>query len=109
MEVEEIELLADKGYYNAIEIKECVDNGITPYIAEPEARDSRDAVIYHGEDFSYNTNKDVYICPNGSELTFRGKAPHHGRVNKLYKSEDYKICRTKTECTKSKHGRVIYR
>lgn len=109
LEAEKLEVLADKGYYNAIEIKECVDNGIIPYIAEPETGECGDAVIYHEEDFSYDASRDVYICPNGSELTFRGKAIHHGRVNKLYKSEDCKNCRTKAECTKSKHGRVIYR
>ncbi len=33
--VDELEVLADKGYYDAKEIKECVENGITPYIPEP--------------------------------------------------------------------------
>lgn len=109
LEVEELEVLADKGYYNAIEIKECVDNGITPYVGEPESTVSKDAIIYHKEDFDYDADKDIYICPNGSELTFRNKATHHGRVMKLYKSEDCKRCQIKTECTRNKLGRIIYR
>ena len=47
LEVEEIEVLADKGYYNSTEIKECVDSGITPYVADPEVKDSKSSVIYH--------------------------------------------------------------
>jgi len=43
--IEEIEVLADKGYYNAKEIKECVDNGITPYVPEPERRVSKEIDI----------------------------------------------------------------
>lgn len=109
LEVEELEVLADKGYYDAIEIKECVDNGITPYVAEPESTVSKDVDIYRKEDFTYDADKDIYVCPNGSELTFRNKATHHGRVMKLYKSEDCKSCQMKTECTRNKMGRVIYR
>ena len=45
MTIEEIEVLADKGYYNAKEIKECVDNGITPYVPEPERRVSKEIDI----------------------------------------------------------------
>jgi len=30
LEVERLEVLADKGYYKAAEVKECVDNGIIP-------------------------------------------------------------------------------
>ena len=32
--VEKLEVLADKGYYDAEQIKECVDQGIIPYIPE---------------------------------------------------------------------------
>jgi len=35
LKVEELKALADEGYYDAVEIKECIDNGITPYILEP--------------------------------------------------------------------------
>lgn len=107
--VEELEVLADKGYYDSVEIKECVDSGITPYIAEPEAKDPKDSVIYHKEYFTYNADEDIYVCPIGNELTFRSKAEHHGRVMKVYRGEDCKSCNVKTKCTKSKLGRVIYR
>lgn len=107
--VEEIEVLADKGYYNSTEIKECVDSGITPYVADSEVKDSKGSVIYHKEDFTYDKSKDIYVCPIGNELTFRCKVEHHGRVMKVYRNEICRNCNIKRECTNSKQGRVIYR
>lgn len=110
LQVEELEALADKGYYDATEIKECIDNGITPYIAEPESPVPKNkADIYGKEAFTYDADRDIYVCPNGSELTFRSKSTINGKVMELYKSEDCKSCRIKKECTKNKLGRVIYR
>lgn len=110
MEVEELEVLADKGYYDAVEIKECVDNGISPYIAEPESPIPKaKADIYRKENFTYDADKDIYECPNGSKLTFRNISIINGKAMKIYKTEDCKRCNRKTECTKNKIGRVIYR
>jgi hypothetical protein len=100
LEVEELEVLADKGYYNATEIKECVDNGIMPYIPEPD---------YYKDKFRYDTEEDIYICPAGSKLTFRGTAEHHGRMMRLYKSGDCIGCYAKARCTRNNKGRIIYR
>ncbi|HKM60270.1 MAG TPA: IS5/IS1182 family transposase, partial [Candidatus Bathyarchaeia archaeon] len=32
--VERLDAVSDKGFFNFMEIKECVDNGITPYVPE---------------------------------------------------------------------------
>lgn len=53
--------------------------------------------------------KDIYICPDGKELRYTGQTTHHGKAIRLYKSQDCKGCRLKTECTRNKRGRVIYR
>jgi hypothetical protein len=100
LEVEELEVLADKGYYNATEIKECVDNGIMPYIPEPD---------YYKDKFRYDTEEDIYICPAGSKLTFRRIAEHYGRMMRLYKSGDCIGCYAKARCTRNNKGRIIYR
>ncbi|WP_427338026.1 hypothetical protein [Caloranaerobacter sp. DY30410] len=34
LEVEELEVLADKGYYKGTDLKKCKKNGITPYVAK---------------------------------------------------------------------------
>lgn len=109
LEVEEMEVLADKGYYDAADIKECVDNRITLYVVKPKSTIPKDVDIYHKEDFKYDVDKYIYTCPNGSKLTFRNRATHHVREMKLYKSEDCKSCNIKTKCIRNKLGRTIYR
>ena len=107
--VERIEVLADKGYYDAVEIKECVDNGIVPYIPEPASTVPKDVDIYHKEKFKYDASRDIYLCPQGNELAFKNRATHHGRVMRLYKSEICRNCQAKVRCTRNKQGRIIYR
>lgn len=113
LEVDELEVLADKGYYNALDIKECVDNGLTPYVPETESRVPKKANIpspeFYNTEFRYDKERDVYICPGGQELTGRSKFAIKGKMMKLYKSKECVGCQLRCKCTKNKIGRVIYR
>lgn len=109
---EKLEVLADKGYYNQDEIKDCVDNGMIPYIAEPEDKVLKIGVpspAFSVSKFKYNKTKDVYICPCLKELTYRSKSTFRGRVLLIYKSKGCSDCACRAKCTKSKTGRIIYR
>jgi hypothetical protein len=65
--------------------------------------------LYPADIFQYDTDKEEYICPQGSTL----------HLSSLRKSEQVKVyranaevcntCPVKTECTKSKSGRHIFR
>ena len=46
--VDELKVTADKEYYNAVEIKECVDDNIIPYIPELDPNVSK-RIIRHGD------------------------------------------------------------
>ena len=113
LDVEKIETLADKGYYNTVEIKECIDNGIIPYIPEPESTVSKKIDIprpqFYKKEFRYNKEKDVYICPEGVELEYKNTAMHHNRKMRLYKSKECRNCKLRKLCTRNKNGRIIYR
>lgn len=113
LEAEKLEVLADKGYYNGEQIKECVDQGIILYIPEKESNK------YAGKDlpqtpfpeseFRYDKEKDCYICPGGSELTFCRKREQNGRVVKIYQGEDCLSCTLRIQCTTHFRGRTISR
>jgi len=113
LEVEKIDVSADTGYYDAIEIKECVDNGIIPYIPEPSPTVSKKVNVpesgFYKDKFKYDAARDVYICPVGNELTFKNKAIHHGKTMKLYKSKRCLDCWVRSKCTRNPKGRIIYR
>ncbi len=113
LEVDTIEVLADKGYYSAVEIKKCVDDGIITYIPKPVNRVSKKYKFlkpkFYNTEFKYDTAKDVYICPEGVELTFRNTAKRNGKMTRIYRSERCSSCKVKHECTHNKKGRIIYR
>ena len=106
--VETLEVVADKGYYNSMEIKECIENGIRPCVSEPESTIPEDVHIYEKEEFCYDAERDVYVCPMDSELSYRSSAVMHGREMKPYRSSDYRRCAMLSCCTRSKRGRTIY-
>jgi len=110
---EEIEVLADKGYYNPAQIKECVDKGIIPYIPEPESAISRGTEIprpgFYRDKFKYDKAKDIYLCPEGKELEFQHAARHHGKKMRFYKNRECMSCRARRLCTRNKDGRIIAR
>ena len=111
--LERIEVTADKGYYDSLEIKKSVNQGIIPYIPERESTVSKKIDIpkpeFYKNRFIYDRKKDVYVCPCGRELSFKRKAIFHGRVMKLYMSRACFNCPSKGECTRNPRGKIIYR
>jgi hypothetical protein len=110
--VDKLEVLADKGYYNEDEIKDCVDNGMTPYVPQPEDKVFKSGVPapeFAASKFKYDKDSDTYICPCLKTLKFSHKSDFKGRVLGVYKTKECLSCICKSKCTKSKAGRVIYR
>ncbi len=66
---ERLEIFADIGYYNNKEIKTCIKNGIILYVARPKINEGKEE--FSKKEFKYAKEKDVYICPNGSELSLK--------------------------------------
>lgn len=72
LDVETIEVLADKGYHYGAELQKCADNQITTYVAYPDQDYKTKEEGFRKEDFEYDAGKDAYICPVGEELTTNG-------------------------------------
>lgn len=112
LETTEIEVLADKGYYRADCLKECVENSITPYVSKQTHSNQTGKTKYYADKFKYDKQKDIYICPAGEVLkrvrTRRTKKD--GIVGYDYGNNAVcQKCQDKIHCTKSKKGRTIYR
>ena len=57
-------------------------------------------------DFSYDAERDVYICPNGRPLKTSGTV-HDGRVrNHLSQPGDCRVCKLKERCTRAPFRKV---
>lgn len=97
------EIIADKGYYCPEDIQELEEKEkVQTYISEMPERTK-------GE-FTYNREKDEYICTQGKTLKFDGqRKDSRGRYRRFYKITECKGCPIKNQCTTSKDGRLKIR
>ncbi len=116
LQVEQMDVLADKGYHTGDQIRQCEENGITTYVS-PKEPASNDPDIFPITDFIYDQVKDCYTCPAGEILTTNGTWLKHSSkgYKSAYKFQRYntskcKTCELQPQCTKSTtNGRNIDR
>jgi transposase len=107
--VEELDVLADMGYYDGQQVKECVEEGITPYIPKADTSANRKLGLFAKDDFRYDPEQDCYRCPADEKLTFRFQTTEKGRERRYYATPACSHCVLKAKCTRSKDGRRITR
>ena len=117
LQVEKMDVLADKGYHTGEQIQQCEQHNITTYVS-PKEPASNNPNIFPITQFIYNPEKDCYTCPANQILTTNGTwLTHSSKGHKsAYKFQRYnntsacKTCELKTQCTTSKaNGRNIDR
>jgi transposase len=110
---QKIEITADTGYFNGLEVKECIENGIVPYIPEPPKHNGHTKNNKFDKNcFKYNKEKDIYICPNNCNLCFSGYTTRDKKtckVEKIYICKGYKECKLRDKCSDNKRGRRVHR
>jgi hypothetical protein len=82
--VETLEVVADPGYSDVIEIKKCEASGIQVYAPTQNTSANTKLGLYGKERFHYVAEKDVYRCPAEKELTFRFERVEEGRPIRYY-------------------------
>jgi len=105
------EVLADKGYYQAKDLKKCAEKGITVYITKQIYANGTKDPAFYSDQFKYDPEKKVYICPGGKELHYYRIRKREGKIIG-YEYRNYaacKKCEFKERCTKAKKGRTICR
>ena len=106
MGVEDITVIADKGYYTGEELLACHEAGITTYVPKPQTSGARAAGRFGREDFHYDTEADEYRCPAGERLIWRMTTEEKGLTLHRYWSSNCQCCSLKAQCTPSKQRRV---
>ena len=117
LQVEKMDVLADKGYHTGEQIHACEQNGITTYVSPKESA-STNPDIFPVSQFIYNPEADTYTCPAGETLATNGTLYTHSSkgYKSAYRFQRYnnvaacKICPMQSNCTTSKkNGRNIDR
>jgi transposase len=109
LQVAELEVVADMGYYDGAEVKACAEAGVTTYIPKPITSVNRKRGLFTKQDFTYDEAKDCYRCPAGKELTYRYESFEQGRQIRYYTTSKCLTCPIKAQCTTNARGRRITR
>ena len=113
----EFTVLYDKGFHTGSELKIAQDLGIETIVAIPGVPSTSQAPNhdYNSEHFIYDEEADTYTCPEG--IALRTTGTWHKEQNsatniiifKQYRTPDCKSCKSHSQCTRSKKGRLIHR
>ncbi len=116
LKVEQINILADKGYHTGDQLQQCADANIQTFVS-PKDSSSSDDDIFPISRFIYNADSDLYTCPAGQQLrtnnvwyknSSKGRSPAFRF--KRYVTPYCKDCTMRSRCTKGKqNGRAIDR
>jgi transposase len=108
--VEILTVLADGGYFDGDTIKECEDAGITAYLPLPQSGAANQRGLFPAEKFTYDEARDLYVCPQGEELTFRSQEKgSNKKLYQLYRTDACGACPLRAQCTTAQRGRKLRR
>ena len=110
-------VLYDKGFHTGSELKIAQDLGVETIVAIPGVPSTSQAPnpLFNYEFFIYKKEDDTYTCPKGQLLSTNGswykERTSSGSIIwfKQYKTKACKHCQFRSECTRSKKGRLIQR
>ena len=107
LDVERIDAVADKGYFKIEDIRASEAAGIVPYVPKPKRGSAVSNGFFAKDDFRYDAENDLYICPGDQLLDTRRK-----RKIRDVELIDYtnpaacKMCTLRPRCTKGKFRQI---
>ena len=104
--VDELDVIADRGYFSADQIKDCADADITPTLPKPQTSRNRKKGMFVKTDFRYVADEDAYVCPAGERLPWRYVTEEAGLVVSRYWTDACGSCPLKSQCTTGKERRI---
>ena len=99
LQVEKLEAVADRGYFNGEEIKACEDAGITVTLPKPMTSGAKSEGRFGKQDFVYLPEEDVYRCPAGEKLRYYYTNEENGQKLRNYWTNACRHCALKARCT----------
>jgi len=104
--IEDLDVVADRGYFRSAEILECEQAGITAYVPKPMTSISKADGRFGKQDFIYLAKADEYRCPAGQRLTWHYSTVEDGMTLHCYWTTACPSCPLKQQCTTGTERRV---
>ena len=106
LQVDELEAVADRGYFNSPEILACHEAGITVTLPKPMTSGAKAEGRLGKQDFLYLASQDAYRCPAGEWLTYRYTNVEDGKTLRRYWTNACPDCPLKSKCTTGPERRI---
>jgi len=106
LQVEELNAVADRGYFSSPEILVCHEAGITVTLPKPLTSGAKADGRFGKQDFVYIAQEDVYRCPAGERLIYRYTNEEAGKVLRRYWTTACSDCPLKSRCTTGPERRI---
>jgi transposase len=105
--VEQIDAVADMGYYMGEDIAACERAGITPYVARPQRGTAVGDGRFPKERFRYDEAADCYHCPGDQRLDTRYRWLQGGHIIVQYSNpRACGGCELKAQCARGDFRRI---
>jgi transposase len=104
--VDELEAVADRGYYSGAEILACHEAGIVVTLPKPMTSGIEARGRFGKQDFRYVAEEDVYVCPASEKLAYHYTNEENGLALRRYWTNACQSCAIKQRCTTGKERRI---
>jgi transposase len=99
---EQLDVVADRGYFTSEQILECAQANITVTMPKPQTSNNKARGQFSKPDFRYVAAEDMYICPAGEALLFVShKRETNGLNLRRYATRACPTCKLRKRCTTS--------
>lgn len=106
LEVKQLTVVADRGYYSHEQIKRCEQAGIEACVLAPQVKQAGEGQ-YPIERFEYDAARDLYRCPQGRELRRHSDTiKSSGRYRAYYDSAACRDCPVRAQCTSGAYRKL---
>ncbi len=106
LHADDLEAVADRGYFKGEEIKACDDAGVIVTLPKPQTSGAKSDGRFGKQDFVYRPTEDVYVCPAGEKLKYYFTAEENGQQMRRYWTNACRTCAIKAKCTTGKERRI---
>jgi transposase len=104
--VDELQVVADRGYYSGEEILACDEADIAVTLPKPMTSGIEARGRFGKQDFVYLSNEDVYRCPAGEKLKYHYTNEEREQQLRRYWTNACRDCALKPRCTTGKERRI---
>jgi hypothetical protein len=106
LDSKDLMVLADPGYYKGEEIVACYESGITALVPRTNTTNRKAKGQYSKADFTYDAERNEYVCPAGERLTYRFDSVEKGKTLWVYMRYGCSSCPLQSTCTTSNAKRL---